>query len=104
MSKNMFAPNSNYINSSYLRKLIKNFNEENLQDYQCNCFKETINKSTMGSSDSTKTAAWRISQILTLNLGGRTAFGNNGIPATFNYLGGINGQPGGTLGPIRNKF
>lgn len=104
MSKNMFAPNSNYLNNSYLRKLIKNYNEQNLKEYQCNCFKETINKSTMGSSDSTKTAAFRISRILTLNLGGRTAFGNNGVPIFTNYLGGIDGQPGGTLAPIRNKF
>lgn len=104
MSRNMFAPNSNYLNNSYLRKIIRNYNEQNLKEYDCHCFQEKVNKANLGYNDSTKTFASRVSQLTTIGIKGRIVFGNNGIPAETNYLGGINGQPDGIPTPIRNKF
>ncbi len=104
MSRNMFAPNSNYLNNSYLRKLLRNYNQENLKDYDCHCFKEKVNKANLGYNDSTRTLASRVSQLTSMGIKGRIVFGNNGIPAELNYLGGINGQPNGIPTPIRNQF
>ncbi len=104
MSRNMFAPNSNYLNASYLRKLIRNYNDENLKDYECSCFQEKVDKTNLGYNDSTRTSAARLSQLTTYAVKGRITFGNNGIPVELNYLGGSNGQPNGIPTPIRNKF
>jgi hypothetical protein len=46
----------------------------------------------------------RVAAALTNNLGGKLTFGNLNVPAKLNYLGGIEGQPGGTPRPLRNKF
>jgi len=104
MPRNLFAPNSNNLNNSYLRKLIRNYNEQNLKDYECRCFQEKVNKANLGYNDSTRTSAARVSQLTNMGVKGRIVFGNNGIPAETNYLGGINGQINGIPTPIRNKF
>jgi hypothetical protein len=111
MSRNMFAPNSNYLNNSYLRKLLRNYNDKNLKDndqilkdYDCTCFKEKVNKANLAYNDSTRTSASRVSQLTRMGVKGRIIFGNYGIPAETNYLGGIDGQPNGIPTPIRNKF
>jgi hypothetical protein len=41
---------------------------------------------------------------MTSTLGGRTVFGNNGVPISITYLGGVQGQSGGSPRPLRNKF
>ena len=46
----------------------------------------------------------RVANAITNNLGGKLTFGNLNTPAKLNYLGGIEGQPGGTPRPLRNKF
>jgi hypothetical protein len=101
----MFSPGSNFGNNVHLRKLIKNDNEQTRNEYTCFCFKDTINnKSNLGYNDSTRTDAARISNLLSTSLGGRIIFGNFGVPASITYLGGIEGQSGGSPQPIRNKF
>ena len=105
MSRNLFSPGSNFGNNTYLRKLINNYNEQNMNEYTCHCYKDTINnKANLGYNDSTRTDVARISNLLSTSLGGRIIFGNFGVPATITYLGGVEGQAGGIPQPIRNKF
>ena len=46
----------------------------------------------------------RIAQMLSRNSRGRIAFGDLGQTRAINYLGGIEGQPGGMPRILRNKF
>jgi hypothetical protein len=48
----------------------------------------------------------RISQVINSSVGGSTQFGNFylGEPVVFNYLGRVQGQPGGSGAPLRNRF
>lgn len=105
MSRNMFSPGTSFLSNNYLRRLINNYNEQNMRDFTCACYKDTINKKeNLGYNDSTRTDVARLSQLLSTSLGGRTVFGNGGVPVTISYLGGTDGQPGGSPSPIRNKF
>lgn len=69
------------------------------------CNEELIFKDKPGYLTPYQSTAMRQSQILSSTyLGGTVQFGNNGIPFRLNDLGGIEGQPGGTPRPLRNKF
>ena len=46
----------------------------------------------------------RVAAVISSTLGGKLTFGNLNTPAKLNYLGGIEGQPGGTPRPLRNNF
>jgi hypothetical protein len=48
----------------------------------------------------------RIAQVINSSVGGSTQFGNYylGEPVVFNYLGRVEGQPGGSGAPLRNRF
>ena len=62
-----------------------------------------INKSSLRPNISN---AQRISGIINNTVGGSTQFGNYylGEPVVFNYLGRVEGQPGGSGAPLRNRF
>jgi hypothetical protein len=89
-----------------LTTLIKNIGLcKNCTFYQdCQCIQENVAQIKTGYNNPTQTEANRISQAITGTLGGRTTFGNFGLPANLTYLGGIEGQPGGSPRPLRNKF
>ena len=70
----------------------------------CNCIQEKVNLVKTGWNDPLQTENLRISQILSNNLGGKIQWGNFGLPAKVNYLGKVEGQPGGGERPLRNKF
>jgi len=78
----------------------------------CECIQEKVNQIKTGYIDPVQTQSARITQLATQRLGGRTTFGNVGLglgvsanARTSNtYLGGIEGQPGGSPRPLRNKF
>jgi hypothetical protein len=72
----------------------------------CQCSPQSkANALKQGYLDPSIPESVRISQrIQQSNLGGRITFGNRFKPVTVNYLGGWEGQPGGTFRPIRNKF
>ena len=48
----------------------------------------------------------RVAQVISNSVGGSTQFGNYylGEPVVFNYLGRVEGQPGGSGTPLRNRF
>jgi len=103
MPRNYFGPGNSHATSSQLRKIIQR-ETNTTSDNSCNCFQETVNKSIRGYNDDTQTQAERNSQLVNTALGGRIMFGNNGIPFRITYLGGIEGQIGGSPKPLRNIF
>ena len=96
MSKISFIPGSTLkSNNTYL--IYKKYES-------CRCLQQNYSKTITGYNNPLQTTNMRISQAITNNLGGRTTFGNFGTPAIVNYLGSIEGQPGGSFRPLRNKF
>jgi hypothetical protein len=72
----------------------------------CNCFVEEYKKFTSQSTVSNTSRSQRISQIVNSTVGGSVQFGNYYLaqPVIVNYLGRTEGQPGGSGGPLRNRF
>jgi hypothetical protein len=75
------------------------------KDYDtCSCIQSQVSKNKTGYNDPLQTENLRISGILTNNLGGKITYGNFGVPAQINSLGRAEGQLGGSLKALRNKF
>ena len=70
----------------------------------CACIQEKVNTIKTGGNDPTQTTNARISQAISNNLGGKIMWGNFGTPSSLNYLGRVEGQPGGGGKPLRNTF
>ena len=104
-SYRQFTPGSN----TKCGKLIKyagvvNSNPNNPNLKICNYTNnEIINKSSLRPNISN---AQRISGVINNTVGGSTQFGNYylGEPVIFNFLGRVEGQPGGSGAPLRNRF
>jgi hypothetical protein len=83
----------------------KLYNYNIYKDYStCTCIQEKVNQVKTGWNDPLQNENLRISQILSNNLGGKIQWGNFGISAKVNYLGKVEGQPGGGEKPLRNRF
>lgn len=105
MSNQYFTPGK----KSDAREIIKYLSlvtrEDQLRDFQC--FKEDYKKFSSQAIIPNISTTQRISNILKRNVSnGNTQFGNYylGGPVVFNYLGRVEGQPGGSGVPLRNKF
>ena len=74
----------------------------------CYCSSDKYDKNTPGSSSSTDrvTYAERISLIIRATKGGKVQYGNSylGMPLNVNYLGRVEGMPGGSGMPPTNRF
>lgn len=77
----------------------------------CFCIQEKVNQIKNGYNDPTQPQSFRVAQLANQRLGGRTTFGNVGLglgvgvnARTNTYLGGLEGQPGGSPRPLRNRF
>jgi len=58
-----------------------------------------------GDVDQTLTQSSRAVNAIKYSTGGRTIFGNPGTNSNrINFQGRTEGQPGGIMGPLRNKF
>lgn len=76
------------------------------------CIQEKVNQIKTGYTDPTQPQSFRVAQLATQRLGGRTIFGDFGLGLRISanartnntYLGGIEGQPGGSPRPLRNRF
>jgi hypothetical protein len=86
--------NYNAIIDSYTKKIV------------CNCYQEEYKKFTSNSTTNNVSNAKRVAQVINSSVGGSTHFGSYylGKPVVFNYLGRIEGQPGGSGAPLRNRF
>lgn len=74
----------------------------------CDCIKKKSDNADLNTNNtqtnSNTSRQIRISQILSrTNPGGRITYGNDTI-RNINYLGMTEGQPGGSLQPIKNRF
>ena len=93
-----FLPGSKpKFNKIYTYTIYKNYDT-------CTCIQEKVNTIKSGYNNPLQTENVRISQLLQNSLGGKITFGNLGIPSKVNYLGRVEGQPGGSLQALRNKF
>ena len=98
-------------NTSRMINYVAEYNELYGTDGQintCYCIPDKYDKNTPGSnSPSAKISyATRISTIITTSKGGKIQYGNFylGQPLDVNYLGRIQGMPGGSGMPPRNVF
>jgi hypothetical protein len=93
-----FIPGSKpKFNKLYNYVIYKNYDE-------CACIQEKVNTIKTGYNNPLQTENDRISQTISNNLGGKITFGNFGIPAKINYLGRVEGQIGGSLRALKNKY
>ena len=99
-----FAPgrNSNASKLINYNTLINSYSKNVL----CNCYQEEYKKFTSNAPSINISRSQRISQVINSSVGGSTQFGNYylGEPVVFNYLGRVEGQPGGSGAPLRNRF
>ena len=98
MSSTKFAPG----NKSIAKKMMKHLEKNQL----CSCADTKYNKFVIGSdSPSTRMSNnRRISQIINYSKGGKSHYGNFylGQPLSLNYLGRVEGMPGGGGSPPSN--
>ena len=107
-NNNRFTPGNKgnqrlILNKEYIKQYYQLFNNIN-DDLLCTCVQNRFNQIKQGWNDPSQTENVRIAQTISSSLGGRITFGNFYNPVALNYLGGWEGQPGGTHKPPRNKF
>ena len=106
-------------NKSYAKRLINynalynKLNSNSLNhslepNKNCTCIGEIFNKGIFSSNSNSNTVSnkTRISQVIHIGLGGKTQYGSFylGQPLQVNYLGRVQGMPGGFGSPPVNKF
>lgn len=77
------------------------------KQFYCRCITRQQRKIVIGQNLIPNISTnMRISQIINTSLGGKPNFGNCylGQQPSFDALGSIEGQPGGSFSPVRNKF
>ena len=90
--------------------VLENPNENCIPCEGIGCIQEKVNQIKTGYTDPTQPQSFRVAQLATQRLGGRTIFGDiglglrAGLRTNNTYLGGIEGQPGGSPRPLRNRF
>jgi hypothetical protein len=86
------------------RKIINT--KQYVENPVCNCpvqDKTSINTSSDNNNQYTENQ--RIADLVRNSLGGRVQYGNNiNRQQLATFLGRTEGQPGGIIGPLRNKF
>ena len=108
-SYNHFRPGGK-TNTSRMINYVASYNAlfPNSEQINCYCIPNKYDKNTPGSdSPSSKvTYATKLSQIISSTKGGKTQYGNFylGEPLNINYLGRIQGMPGGSGSPPVNRF
>jgi hypothetical protein len=119
-NNNRFTPGNKanlrgFIDKAFIRQYYQAFNSSqtfdninNADDITegtlCGCILPQANALKQGWNDPSQIENLRIAQAITGTLGGRITFGNFYKPVSINYLGGWEGQPGGSPRPLRNKF
>lgn len=110
-NNNRFTPGNKgnlrlFINQAFIRQYYNHFDngDINTRGGLCGCVQPGANAIKQGWNDPSQSENTRIAQVITSSLGGRITYGNFYKPVIINYLGGWQGQPGGTPRPLRNKF
>ena len=80
----------------------------NSPQLNCVCIPDKYDKTTIGSDSPSTRVSYntRISQVINYSKGGKTQYGNFylGQPLSLNYLGRMEGMPGGSGKPPSNNF
>lgn len=95
-----------YYTAEYNRKLYEENKNENITSFlPCNCIGEYYNKNIISSNNASQPTPYKlqVSYVCRTQYGGNTQFGN-GSPVILNYLGKMEGMPGGSGIPPRNQF
>jgi hypothetical protein len=106
---NKFTPGNNS-NSSRMIKYVSEYNSRYPESklLKCACIPDKIDKRFPGSDSVSYRIPnkMRISQIVQTKLGGSTQYGNFylGQSLQLNYLGNLQGMPGGSGMPPKNTF
>ena len=119
-NNNRFTPGNKgnlrlFMNKAFIRQYYQTFNTSQTFDNiltadditegtLCGCIPPRSNLNKQGWNDSSQTENNSFSQKVKRGLGSRITYGNQFKPITINYLGGWEGQPGGSLRPPRNNF
>ena len=116
-NNNRFTPGNKgnlrlLLNQQFIQQYYTQFNTKNTfqkldnitQKSLCGCPQPQTDKNKNGWNDILQTENIRISHAITGTLGGKITYGNSYKPVILNYLGGWDGQPGGSPRPLRNKF
>jgi hypothetical protein len=119
-NNNRFTPGNKgnlrlFLGKAFIRQYYQTFNTtqtfDNINNSDditegtlCGCIPPRANPIKQGWNNPSQTENTRIAQVITGTLGGRTTYGNFYKPVTLNYLGGWEGQPGGSPRPLRNRF
>ncbi len=78
------------------------------QSNTCYCIPDKYDKNTPGSDSSSAKVSYatRIAQVIQSTKGGKSQYGNFylGQPLNVNYLGRVEGMPGGGGMPPKNRF
>ena len=108
-SQTQFAPGKRS-NSARVINYVAAYNalNPNARQLACVCIPDKYDKNAVGSdSPSIKVSNnRRIAQVINYTKGGKTHYGNFylGQPLNINYLGRVEGMPGGSGSPPVNKF
>ena len=119
-NNNRFTPGNKgnlrlFINQEFIRQYHRTLNtnqtfqninnaDDITQGTLCRCIQQQANPIKQGYNNPSQSENTRIAQAITRSLGGRLTYGNSYKPVTLNYLGGLEGQPGGLPRPLRNRF
>lgn len=104
-----FTPGSSK-NTSRMISYVSNYNAlfPNSKQIDCYCIPSKYDKNTPSSDSSSWRVSYnrRIAYIINNTKGGKTQYGNLylGEPLNINYLGKMEGMPGGSGMPPVNKF
>ena len=108
-STRKFTP-GNSSNSSRMIHYVAEFNARypGAESLNCLCIPDKVNKFLPGSDSVSYRIPnkMRVSQLIQTSLGGSTQYGNFylGQPLELNYLGNLQGMPGGSGMPPKNTF
>ena len=108
-SYNHFRPGCK-TNTSRIIKYVASYNSlfPNSKQINCYCIPAKYDKNTLDSGSPSRKVSYftRISQLINSTKGGKTQYGNFylGESLNINYLGRIQGMPGGSGSPPVNKF
>jgi hypothetical protein len=95
-----------FYNSFNTNSVFQNINnaDQITESTLCLCGTFRANNLKQGYNDPSQTTNMRYRAYASGILGGKPTFGNLNTPQQLNYLGGWEGQPGGSFRPIRNTF
>jgi hypothetical protein len=103
-----YTPGARSDNTSRIITYTAEYNARHGLSSPCYCIPGKFDKNTPGSDSASARVSYasRISQVIQTSQGGKTQYGDFylGKPLSVNYLGRVEGMPGGSGMPPVNRF